>query len=35
MSIAEDSNSEIDLAESRQSLKKVRIDVEGSMGPYY
>ena len=24
-----------DLVESRQFLRKVRIDVEGSMGPYY
>ena len=24
-----------DLVESRQSLRKVRIDVEDSMGPYY
>ena len=35
MSIVEDSNSERDLVELRHSLKKVRIDVEGSMGPYY
>jgi len=35
MRIAVISSSERDLVESRQSLKKVRIDVEGSMGPYY
>ena len=35
MSIAVISGSESDLVESRQSLEKVRIDVEGSMGPYY
>ena len=33
--VAEISGSERDLVESRQSLEKVRIDVEGSMGPYY
>ena len=35
MSIAVISSSERDLVESRHSLKKVWIDVEGSMGPYY
>ena len=35
MSIAVISSSERDLVESRQSLEKVQIDVEGSMGPYY
>ena len=35
MSIAVISSSGRNLVESRQSLKKVRIDVEGSMGPYY
>ena len=35
MGIAEISGSERDLVESSQSLEKVQIDVEGSMGPYY
>ena len=35
MRVAEISSSRSDLVESRQFLKKVRIDVEGSMGPYY
>jgi hypothetical protein len=36
MRVAEiSSSSRSDLVESRQFLKKVRIDVEGSMGPYY
>nr|KAJ0194464.1 hypothetical protein LSAT_V11C800404580 [Lactuca sativa] len=33
--VAEISSSRSDLVESGQFLKKVRIDVEGSMGPYY
>ena len=35
MRVAEISSSKSDLVESRQFLRKVRIDVEGSMGPYY
>ena len=35
MRVAEISSSRSDLVESRQFLRKVRIDVEGSMGPYY
>ena len=35
MSIEVINNRERDLVESRRSLKKVQIDVEGSMGPYY
>ena len=35
MSIAVISGSDMDLVESRQSLEKVQIDVEGSMGLYY
>ena len=35
MRVAEISNSRSDLVESRRFLRKVRIDVEGSRGPYY
>ena len=35
MSITVIKGSDRDLVESRQSLEKVRIDVESSMGPYY
>ena len=35
MSVVEISSSSSGRVESRQSLRKVRIDVEGSRGPYY
>ena len=36
MRLAQECNSSRrDLVKSKQSLRKVQIDVEGSMGPYY